>query len=489
MAESGQTEGEPTADVVVVGYGPVGATVAGLAARQGRSVVVVDRERDIFPLPRAAHCDHETLRILQELGCAEPIVEAMVENPGMDFLSADHEILIRLVPPTTTASGWPASVLFHQPGFEGEMRKAVEAAGVDLRLGVGVARVSQDETGATAHLDDGTEVRGRYLVACDGARSGVRRQLGITLDDLEFEEPWLVVDLFLHEPIDSLPDRALQVCDPARPHTLVPMPFPRFRFEFMLLPGEQAEEMQQVDVVRDLLRPWLDPDLVDLERSAVYVFHGLIADRWREGRIFLAGDAAHQTPPFLGQGMCSGMRDAANLVWKLGAVLDGVATDALLDTYEPERSPHVRKLVELAVGFGRIICTLDPEEAEARNAGMLAGDRESEQPVDTPELGDSAALGIGGGSLAFQPMLDGQRLDDVVGARWALVTRDPLEPSSLDGRGVPAERVWCGAVSSTPALAPLLADAEAVVVRPDRYVGATGTVDEVLAYLEAVHSR
>ena len=347
--------------------------------------------------------------------------------------------------------------------------------------------MSQDDTGATAHLEDGTEIRGRYLVACDGARSGVRRQLGVAMDDLEFEEPWLVVDLFLHEPIDTLPDRALQVCDPARPHTLVPMPYPRFRFEFMLLPGEDPEQIRQPGVVRELLRPWLDPDLVELERSAVYVFHGLIANGWRDRRIFLAGDAAHQTPPFLGQGMCSGMRDAANLVWKLAAVLDGVAPDALLDTYEPERSPHVRNLVGLAVGFGRIICTLDPAEAEARNADMLAGERESEQPVNTSDLGPSPALAVTGGALSHQPIVGGRRLDDVVGPRWALVTRDRLDPCLLDGRGW-APRVVVLDVGSEPALGAVLGDADAVVVRPDRYVGAAGTIAEVVAYLDTVHA-
>jgi 3-(3-hydroxy-phenyl)propionate hydroxylase len=466
-------------DLLVVGFGPVGATLTGLAARHGLSVVAVDREVDLYPLPRAAHCDHEILRIMQALGCADEIVATMQVNEGMDFLTANREVMLRFRSPGLAPTGWPASVLFHQPGFEGALRRVVLAGGADVRLGTGVAAIEPGGDAITATLDDGSPIRARYAVGCDGARSMVRRAIGATVHDLAFEEPWLVVDLVLHEPIAALPDRALQVCDPARPHTLVPMPWPRFRFEFMLLPGDDPDAIQHPARVRELLAAWIDPALVDVERAAVYTFHGLIAERWRAGRIFLAGDAAHQMPPFLGQGMCSGMRDAANLVWKLAAVLQGAAPDALLDTYQREREPHVRAIVELAVGYGRIICTTDPEVAAARDAQMLsAAQPEAGAPQGTPALSAGPAIGRGGGALSAQPRVDGRRLDDVVGPRFALVTRAALPIDDPD-REWWAPRAAILDAETAPDLQDLLDGAEAMVIRPDRYVFATGSVSEI----------
>ncbi len=477
---------EQVADLLVVGFGPVGATLSGLAARQGLSVLAIDREVDLYPLPRAAHCDHEILRILQELRCADEIVQAMQVNEGMDFLTADREVLLSFRSPGLAATGWPASVLFHQPGFESALRRAVRATRAEIRLGLGLTGITQDAQGVTATLDGGARVRARFAVGCDGARSRVRRAIEATMDDLEFEEPWLVVDVVLHEPIAALPGHALQVCDPARPHTLVPMPWPRFRFEFMLLPGEDPDAIREPERVRELIAMWIDPSLIEVERAAVYTFHGLIAQQWRSGRIFLAGDAAHQMPPFLGQGMCSGMRDAANLAWKLAAVQHHGAPDALLDTYQSEREPHVRSIVELAVGFGRLICTTDAEEAAERDAQMLAAPREvSEAPEGSPSLAAGPAVGPGGGSLSAQPTIGGDRLDDRVGSRFALITRHPLDDDD------PSRAWWARWAAifdadTSPELLPMLGDAEAVVVRPDRYVFAVGSLADITSAATAI---
>ncbi len=466
-------------DLLVVGFGPVGATMTGLAARHGLSVTAVDREVGLYPLPRAAHCDHEVLRILQGLGCADEIVAAMQLNEGMDFLTASREVMLRFRAPGLAPTGWPASVLFHQPGFEGALRRAVLAGTADVRLGVGVAAIEQDAETVVATLDNGERIRARFAVGCDGARSLVRGAIGTAMHDLEFEEPWLVVDLFLHEPIAGLPDRPLQVCDPARPHTLVPMPWPRFRFEFMLLPGDDSAAIQRPARVRELVAAWIDPALVEVERAAVYTFHGLIAQQWRAGRIFVAGDAAHQMPPFLGQGMCSGMRDAANLTWKLAEVQHQHAPDALLDTYQLEREPHVRAIVDLAVGFGRIICTTDPQIAAARDAQMLAAQNEKTgAPQGTPALNGGDAIGPGGGSLSSQPWINGRRLDDLVGPRFTVITRVPLATNDPD-RNWWSRRAAILDAQTFPELQPILNGTDAVVIRPDRYIYATGPLSDI----------
>jgi 3-(3-hydroxy-phenyl)propionate hydroxylase len=422
-------------DIAIVGFGPVGATLAALCAKRGLDVVVYDKDVDVFPLPRAAHVDHEAMRIWQEVGCADEMFTSMRENVGMDFLTAGGRVLHSMRSPGLAPSGWPASMFFHQPELERTLRKAAVELGVELRLG--------------SEVDDLDALDAAWIVGCDGARSFVRKSIGSELDDLRFEEPWLVVDVVVHGDAPHLPDRALQVCDPARPHTLVPMPAPRFRFEFMLLPGEDERTLPDVHV---LVAPWVDPALVEVERSAVYTFHGLIARAWRRGNVFLAGDAAHQMPPFLGQGMCSGLRDAANLAWKLDLVHRGIASDALLDTYQAEREPHVRSIVELAVEFGRVICTTDHAVAAERDAAMLADPRNDTNP-----------LGFGERRYAPQP----GRLDDIVGPRFAIVARDP---------GIEVDPLWRD-IATVVVNDALLDDlgGDVAVIRPDRYVLGTAS--------------
>ena len=475
-------------DVAIIGYGPVGATLAGLLARRGVHVTVIDREVDIYPLPRAAHLDHEIMHIMQELGCAEEMVQSMRPNQGMDFLTASHEVLLAMRSIDVTHLGWPASLFINQPLFEQQLRDAVVAAGAIVQLGNGVTAIdTSDPDSVRLTLDDGTEVDTQFVVGCDGARSFTRKALGTTMNDLQFEEPWLVVDLELHQPVPTLPTHALQVCDPARPHTLVPMPEPRFRFEFMLLPGEDAVTMQSPERVAELLADWVPAGAATVERSAVYTFHGLIAQRWREGRVLLAGDAAHQMPPFLGQGMCSGMRDAANLAWKLQAVLQG-SPDALLDTYQAEREPHVRAIVEAAVGFGRIICTLDAREAAGRDEAMLSA--RAAAPDDRPSDGvplpplDGPLVADGGGKPSAQPLIDGRRLDDLVGPAWLVVLRDPEQAESESARWWREQGATVLTAEQHQELTPLLgspadADSAAVVIRPDRYVFGVGSLVEL----------
>jgi 3-(3-hydroxy-phenyl)propionate hydroxylase len=476
---------EDLVDLVVVGFGPTGATLAGLCARRGLSVVVVERDTGLFPLPRAVQCDHEVLRILQELGCADAVLDGSILNDGISFLTADRRTLLSATVPPMAATGWPSSVFFHQPTFETVLRDAVVATGAEVRTGVEVVSIDQDDDRVEVELADGSSVRARYAVGCDGARSATRGRIGSALHDTGFEESWLVVDLLLTDDVPGLPTRCLQVCDPARPHTLVPMPAPRFRFEFMLLPGETEEYVRRDEVVSGLLSAWIDPGLAVVERAAVYTFHGLVAAGWRDRRLFLAGDAAHQTPPFLGQGMCAGLRDAANLAWKLTAVLDGSAGDALLDTYQVEREPHARAVIDAAVAFGRLICVLDPDEARARDEALLADRRaESDVPDFIPALTPGPCVGPGGGALSPQPLVGGVRLDDRVGAGFLLCTDGPIDPDRAEagwwlGRGVVLD------ARSAPEVAVLLDGRQACVVRPDRYVLARGSLAEVTACTQA----
>jgi 3-(3-hydroxy-phenyl)propionate hydroxylase len=465
-------------DVVVVGFGPAGSTLACLLALRGLDVLVVDRETKIYPLPRAVHFDEEIMRVLQELGIADELSADTIVNPGMDFLTADRQVLLSIRSGALTPSGWPASVFFFQPDLELRLRRRAVELGAHAQLGIGVERVVDRGTHVEVFLDDGTSTRAAYVIGCDGARSTVRRGLGVEMDDLGFEEPWLVVDLVLHPDTPVPSDRCLQVCDPRRPTTLVPMPAPRFRFEFMLLDGDDPAAMTAPDTFRPLLAGWMNPDGADIERAAVYTFHGLIAHQWRDGRVVLAGDAAHMTPPFLGQGMCAGVRDVANLAWKLERVVRGQSPQVLLDTYQAEREPHVRHIIQLAVDFGRLICTTDAEVAARRDADMLAArgaaGAEAIEPMGMPPLSLGALVLEGGGAQAIQPTIGTTRLDDIIGPAFAVISRHPQTGAAID---------WWrhrGAhfldTDSTPEVAQVLdrLDTDVAVVRPDRYVFTSG---------------
>ncbi len=475
--------GPPETDLAVVGCGPVGAVLAGLTARRGLSVCVFDRSDEVYPLPRAAHFDHEVMRTFQELGIAEALDNCTVTSLGMDFLAADHQVLMSMRPSERTPSGWPGSVMFHQPTLEEHLRQAASGFGAHLRLGQEVTGFTEDAEGVTLNLENGSTHRARFVIGCDGGRSTIRRQVGVELDDLNFEETWIVLDLALAAGVEPPSNVSLQVCDPARPHTLVPMPAPRFRFEFMLLDGDDPDFMLAPKQTQRLLSQWLSPPDYKIERTAAYTFHGVVAKTWRTGRALLAGDAAHQSPPFLGQGMCAGIRDAANLAWKLDRVIRAEASDELLDTYQAEREPQVRSIITTAIEFGRIICTTDPETAAKRDMEMLAAAETTDGPqfveARLPPLTQGPLIQTGGGRLSIQVSTGGVRLDDLVGQRWSVIvsTREQLSSPGANWWRDFGAVLLC--VESEPELAPVLiaARASTVVIRPDRYV--FGASDQV----------
>lgn len=484
--------GSLDADVVVIGLGPVGTVLAGLLGRRGLSVVVLERTATVFPLPRAAHIDHTGLRAVQELGCLDQVLPSTIPNPGIDFIGVDDGLLMRQPADMPTWSGVPTSVYFHQPGFDTALRTAVAAlADVELRLET-VAESIEDQgdrvlvRARDLRTDQAFEVRGSYVVACDGAVSPTREALGIELEDLGFHEQWLVLDLQLDGSGVDLPQKAIYYCRPSRPHVAMPMPGSRHRIECKLLPGETAEHMQDPATVRVLLEELVGSGEVTVERAAVYTFHGLLAREWRRGRVLLAGDAAHQMPPFLGQGMCSGFRDATNLAWKLDHVLRYGAPDELLDTYQEERSPHVRAIVERAIDFGALVAVVDPQQAADRDRQL----REDHSALlfRLPLLESGPLVQDGGGRLFGQPTVSGRLLDDAVGQRFLVLARDLAGLGASAGWWADALGAWVTTLDELPDPDASLKEwferqgSSVVVLRPDRYLlAATEDLDEVTA--------
>jgi 3-(3-hydroxy-phenyl)propionate hydroxylase len=401
-------------DVAILGYGPVGALLANLLGQAGLQVEVFERDRQIYDLPRAVHFDGEVMRIFQSVGLAERVAAATrASSKGMHFVNAEgRTLMVRRGVDGPGPHGWANNWYFHQPELEAILRSGVARfPNVTVHLGHEVTSVDA--------LD------ARYVVGCDGARSLVRQAIGSRQHDLGLHQPWLVVDL-LCDPdaprVTALPEYTIQLCDPARPMTVVHVGGRRRRWEIMLMPGDDPARLTEPAVFWPMMQRWLGPEDAVLERAAVYTFHSLVQEGWRKGRLLLAGDACHQTPPFLGQGMCAGIRDGANLAWKLAAVLRGEAPDSLLDTYESERLPHVRAFIELAVKLGAVLQETDPAAAAARDARFARGAETFDFPQ--PQLGPGArAEGAAPlGTLFPQPRLaDGRLMDGVVGPRFAIV--------------------------------------------------------------------
>jgi 3-(3-hydroxy-phenyl)propionate hydroxylase len=462
--------------VVVVGAGPVGVTAALLLARRGVDVLVLDRHRAPHPEPRAVHLDDESLRVLQAAGVADAFAAVSRPVAGLRLVDGAHRTLAEF-PRGSGPHGWPQASMFDQPDLEGLLRVAL-AAEPRARLRGGVEVVHVEHHAGPVRLtarDRGTgvteELTADAVLGCDGANSTVRRLIGASMRDLGPAERWLVVDLVSDVPLDVWPG-VQQVCDPVRPATFLPITGPRYRAEFRLAPGETAAGLDLPALLASFGAAG-----AEVVRTAEYRYAAQVADRWRAGRVLLCGDAAHLTPPFIGQGLGLGLRDVHQLTWKLTAVLAG-ADDALLDTHQAERAPHARALIRLAVLLGRLMTGGGDRAALVRRGALAAvrrvprlaafTARSRTPPLRPGPLVRRPLLAPGSpvGSLLPQPPVDGPtRLDDVLGPGWVVLTAGGQVPAGWPGRPVPVHEL------GSPQLVRWLGD-RSVLVRPDRIVAA-----------------
>ncbi|NWA24426.1 bifunctional 3-(3-hydroxy-phenyl)propionate/3-hydroxycinnamic acid hydroxylase [Pseudomonas gingeri] len=343
-------------DVLIIGYGPVGATLAALLGRYGIRTLALDKSHEVLLMPRAIALDNEALRILQLAGLAEDAFEKIV-IPEVRMRSP---ILGQFGRANTTGciDGHPKLVTFYQPDLEYAMRAQVSRfESVTSIGGLELEHVTEqpDCVVATVRDQEGRthSILARYLVGADGASSKVRTLIGQDFKGRTFAEDWLIVDTNNRQGVAI--DHVEFLCDPKRPTPHMPAPGGRERWEFMLKPGEAREEMESAQNIARLIAPWVDPKELNVERKAVYRFHARCCERFSKGRIFLAGDAAHITPPFAGQGLVAGLRDAANLAWKLAWVLRGHASASVLDSYDRERRPHAKAMIDMAKLMGRLV--------------------------------------------------------------------------------------------------------------------------------------
>ena len=504
-------------DVIQIGYGPVSQSLAQMLGQQGRSVAVVERWQERYPLPRAVCIDHELYRVLSANGMGEALAALTQPGPVYQWFNADWKELLSIPWSAQSISGGPEVNFVHQPTLEKALDAAVALQStVDVQLGWEAIEIAQDQVGVTVTLREleGTktrELRGRYLVGCDGANSLVRETIGGEREDRGFEADWLVIDVLLKPGVTieklGIP-AAGQYCCPKQPTTIVPAGIDGDRvyrrWEFMRLPGVSVEELEKEAQVWEFLKPWAGPEDVELVRHKVYNFRSLMAEKWRDRRVLIAGDAAHVMPPFAGQGMCSGIRDSWNLAWKLGLILDGIADDALLDTYQIERHPHVSQLIDMSIFLGKIICLPDAQAAVERDAAFANG---THPPFPAfPQLSAGLLLRAPDGSLApgagaLSPHVSISRgdqlgrFDDMIGNGFVVIMRDDVaalgadQLAGLDAIGGHVAVIGAGDWRDLDGRLTGFMQAngwDAFVVRPDFYIYGGGTAKQLPAIVDSL---
>ena len=499
-----------TYDVAIIGYGPTGMVLGALLGKLGRSVVIIERYSGLYNLPRAACFDDETMRTFQHLGIAEEMLDGTNIQRGYEWINGKGDVLLDIAYDNPGRCGWPAQYMMYQPHIEDVLdQKARSTPGVTVHQGMTVTGLVEAADGVTltGTREDGSvhSFAARYVVGADGGNGFTRKYLDAGVEDYGFFENWLVCDFEMKHQVAALPSFR-QVCNPAQPISIVNIGPRHHRFSFRLEVDDDKDEVAQPDKVWARVTDYLSPEDADLIRVANYTFRSRIVKQWRRGRVMLAGDAAHEMPPFLAQGMVSGMRDARNLSWKLDLVLGG-QDPSLLDSYQVEREPHVRFITEKAIELGRVQTMRDPAEAEKRDARLMAARAANREPDKLIYPGLTGGMIANDGQLLPQGVVSTSArtgmFDDVAGTGWLIVAKGPdalsalSEEARVDWRELGGKLavfnlssiVGGGDISDTGGVYSRWfhdTGAVAAVVRPDSYI--YGTADNAPA-LDALLSR
>ena len=459
-------------DVIIVGLGPTGGTLANLLALNGFSILILEREKNLYALPRAVHFDDEIMRVFQTIGITKKFLKNTIINKGTKFVNSEGKVLLDWPrPKTITENGWYPSYRFHQPDLEKNLRNQLKNfKKVKLMQNTEVIRIKNNKNSVNLLFKSKNKlqkVRSKYVIGCDGARSTTRDQMGSVLDNLGFTQKWAVVDLILRKNKNKLPDRTIQYSNSERPATYCRNVGKRRRWEFAIQDNEDEKEILSDEYIWNFLKPWLNPKDAYLERKAIYIFQSAIARKWRKGRIFIAGDAAHLMPPFMGQGMCAGIRDVSNLAWKISWCIKNNHNEKFLDTYQSERFSNAKEYIETTMRMGEFVNAVGSENI-TDNISFGPNGTKSMQSIK-PKLG----LGLGSnkdknrGKIFPQlKMKNGKTLDEKFSISPLLLTSSKLN------KKISLNKIQSITDKDIEGLNEILKsyNAKAIIVRPDRFI-------------------
>ena len=459
-------------DVIIVGLGPTGGTLANLLALNGFSILILEREKNLYALPRAVHFDDEIMRVFQTIGITKKFLKNTIINKGTKFVNSNGKVLLDWPrPKSITENGWYPSYRFHQPDLEKNLRNRLKTfKKVKLMQNTEVTKIKNNKNSVDLFFKSKNKIHkasSKYVIGCDGARSTTREQMGSVLDNLGFTQKWAVVDLILKKNKNKLPDRTIQYSNSERPATYCRNVGKRRRWEFAIQNNENEKEILSDKYIWNFLKPWLSPKEAYLERKAIYIFQSAIARKWRKGRIFIAGDAAHLMPPFMGQGMCAGIRDASNLAWKISLCIKNKHDGKFLDTYQTERFSNVKEYIETTMRMGEFVNAVGSENITDNISSGPDGTK-SMQSIK-PKLG----IGLGsnkdknrGKTFPQLKMKNGKTLDEKFSKSPLLLTSSKLI------KKFSFNKIKSITDKDIKGLSNLLKTykAKAIIVRPDRFI-------------------
>ena len=478
-------------DVVIIGLGPVGSLLAALLNEEGLKVLGIEKDKEIFQLPRAITINDESLRIMQSAGLEHVYSENSTPVEGAEFINSEHQRIGEAlkIKGLITQNAWNPISFFHQPTTDQNIRNILEDSEIEILLEENLIDIQQKESVVEIETENlitnkKSLFTSNFLVGADGSSSTVRNLLAIEQEDLDYNREWVVVDVKLKEEI-AMSQMAAQICDPKRLATYIPAHLPYKRWEFLILDDEDKKEIEKEETIQRLIEPWLKPDQYSILRSAIYKFHAVLAKDFKVQNCFLIGDAAHQTPPFMGEGMNTGFRDASNLAWKLVLALkEKDFVTAVLNSYQTERRPHAQFIVENSVSIGK----------------LMAAYAAAENPDDVPEelvnkgyasyiipnlheglfYGGIADPSMGSGSL-FPQFIEIKknkiikRKDNLLGSGFAIISKKEIELSreeedfynKLNTKIITIEE---DQILQNHWLSSYMQMGETFIVRPDKYI-------------------
>ena len=461
-------------DITIIGLGPVGGTLANLLVLNGFSVLILEREKNLYSLPRAVLFDDEAMRVFQTIGIDKKLIKKTIINRGTKFVNSSGTVLLDWPRPRSiTENGWYPSIRFHQPDLEKILRRNLRKfKEVSLKQNATVTNIVNYKNYVEITFENTINkklynVHSKYVIGCDGARSTTREQMKTKLDNLGFTQKWAVIDLILKKKKKELPDRTIQYSNSKRPATYCRNVGKRRRWEFAIKDYEKEDKILSNSYIWNFLKPWLLPKEAYLERKTIYTFQSAIARKWRKGRIFLAGDAAHLMPPFMGQGMCAGIRDASNLAWKISSCLKNKHNEKLLNTYQTERFSNVKEYIETTMRMGKFMNEIG--SSKVSNTVSLRSDGTLSMETIKPKLGK----GLGkisnknrGKIFPQLKMKNGKILDHKFSGYPILLLSSKLNKKKL------ISQVSSFNENEIVGLSKLLKNykAIAIMVRPDRFV-------------------